>query len=741
MKIYITILILILPMHVIANPKLNNHKTTNLITPVNYFINHVTKLEKINDYLNKFKTASVVGVSGIGKTQLVRTYAYENSKNYNLVWFIDGSLDINQEFLKLAKSLNKERGAGITENGNVVKNLVLEYLKNKSDWLLVIDNLKIGDNKKIKDIINWEHNGHVIFASQDKHYLSHVIEINNFNRENCVKLAESILDEPSNTKIDFLSKNLKGYPILVVQTAQLLNQFKGVEMETYKRKVIESSDKIRLNVDLAMSKLPPSAIDLLYQISLINNQSFSKSLLEYIANDKTTIDDDLYQISKYSLISSVNANEQNPIFEMHDVIVQTIIEIIGDQKAKKVLENTIDNFLVSTPHTISEFHVFRDGKTIAENFKVISDHAEKYKINLLKEMHLKSYLITIYNNQSNYLEIEKLVNWFDENEQKKNFNITSMSNDEKARYAAYLQCIARYYRNRYSDFDKSIKYATQAEGVQEDVNGYEELKTDLFYQLSLNNLKIGDTKVASQYVPKLLNTTFFNNIDAMLSFLSGDYKKSLDRIDDVIKQRLKKIKKDDLVLTSDYLLRAQILNFIGEYQNAKEQINQLYDMHSSKEKDHVIFARIYTQMAKSELGLNQILDASDHITKSIEIFLKDKERNAQKDDYSENLYLADCYVVQGDILLNQDKAEQAIASYRDAQKIYFYLYKDKRSNVEQVSYLYTQGAKASCQTKDIYHYKCFGEPQIDDFGKDHPNTIDMLKYCDKYKMDLWQEVD
>ena len=92
-------------------------------------------------------------------------------------------------------------------------------------------------------------------------------------------------------------------------------------------------------------------------------------------------------------------------------------------------------------------------------------------------------------------------------------------------------------------------------------------------------------------------------------------------------------------------------------------------------------------------------------------------------------------------MLNQDKAEQAIASYRDAQKIYFYLYKDKRSNVEQVSYLYTQGAKASCQTKDIYHYKCFGEPQIDDFGKDHPNTIDMLKYCDKYKMDLWQEVD
>ena len=56
-----------------------------------------------------------------------------------------------------------------------------------------------------------------------------------------------------------------------------------------------------------------------------------------------------------------------------------------------------------------------------------------------------------------------------------------------------------------------------------------------------------------------------------------------------------------------------------------------------------------------------------------------------------------------------------------------------------ISYLYTQGAKASCKKKDLYHYQSFGEAQIRDFGINHFNTIDMLKYCEQYKMNLWQE--
>ena len=713
-------------------------RISNLITPVSYFVNHIKQLQQIDSNLEKYKTTSVVGMSGIGKTQIVRTYAYENINKYEIIWFIDCSLDVNQEFLKLAKILNKEKQAGITEKANIVQKEVLDYLQNKSNWLIVMDNLKVSENLKIKEMIDWEHNGNIIFASQDKHILPHIIELSNFNNNDCIKLAESILNEPSKKKSEFLSKNLKGYPILVVQTAQLLNQFKGLELETYKQKIIESSDKIKQNINVAISKLTPSAERLLYQIALINNQSFSKDFLKYIAEDKSNIEDDIYHISKYSLIANIDPNDKNPIFEMHDIIVQTILEIIGKRESVKVLEKTVDNLVKSTPDTISEFHVFRSGKTISENFQIISDNLDRYNINPLKIMEIKSYLITIYNNYANYFGAEKLVEWLKTAKKGKFINVSLMDNDQKARYADFLQGIARYYRNRYSDFDTSMKYSKEAEEVYRNVTGYQELKADLFYQLALNDLKVGNTKSAQDYIPKPKGTPFNDNVEAMLHFMKGQYIHALTSIDNVIKKRLKKIKESDLVLTSNYLLRSQILNFMGNYQEAYKQARQLYNMHSSKNDDHIIFGRIYTQMAKSELGLKKINESLEHISKALKIFLKDKDVSSKDDDYSENLYLADCYVVQGDIYLAKNNMKKAISSYRDAQKIYFYLYKNRRGNVEQVSYLYTQGAKASCASKDYYHYKCFGEAQVNEFGKEHANTIAMFEYCNKYNMSLFK---
>ena len=537
----------------------STERISNLITPVSYFVNHVKQLTKINDNLGKYNTTSIVGMSGVGKTQIVRTYAYENSDKYEVIWFIDCSLDINQEFLKLAKELNKKKRANINEQAELVKNGVLDYLKNQNNFLLVLDNLKISENLKVKDIIEWDHNGHVIFVSQDSNILPNVVKIANFEKRDCAKLAEAILDEPTKSERDFLSQHLRGYPILVVQTAQLLNQHKGLEMETYKKKVMESSDKIKLNINIATSKLSSSASELLLQIALINNQLFSKDFLRYISSNKESLDDDIYQISKYSLITNIDPNAENHLFEMHDITVQTILNNQEKDNVKNIVEKTVANLIDSTPESIADFHVFRDKKTVSENFQKLSESADQYGINLLQNMHLKSYLITIYNNYSNYSEIEKILNWFNSYDQKKSFVIASMNNTQKARYAAFLQCISRYYRNRYSNFENSMNYALQAEQVQENVTGYEELKADLYYQLSLNNLRIGNTDQVKRYLPKIpLGTTFYNNIDSMLCYLNGNYNKALDGINRVIEKRLQKIKKDDQVLTSDYLFRSQI---------------------------------------------------------------------------------------------------------------------------------------------------------------------------------------
>lgn len=63
-------------------------------------------------------------------------------------------------------------------------------------------------------------------------------------------------------------------------------------------------------------------------------------------------------------------------------------------------------------------------------------------------------------------------------------------------------------------------------------------------------------------------------------------------------------------------------------------------------------------MAKSELGLNKIDIALDHINKAITIFLADERRNPKNIDHLEDPDLAAGYVVQGDILLAQGNIKE-----------------------------------------------------------------------------------
>ncbi|WP_085065603.1 hypothetical protein [Rickettsia peacockii] len=291
----------------------------NLVVPVSYFINHVSQLEKLKENLNKYKQSSVVGVSGMGKTQIARMYAYENKDNYNIIWLIDCNLNIEPQLLKLSKTINTEvKSPVISEDMAVMKKDLMVYLVSKDKWLLVFDNLKIGENKKIEDFINWEYKGNIIFCTQDDELLSNIVKANAFTKPEAALLAKNILENKNLELINCLTQAFGGYPILIVQGAQILNQIQGLNLEKYKKKIKASKDKIELNIKLVSNELKPSAKRLLDGIALLNNQSVSKELLNSITEDKHSLDDDIYQFSKFALISNIEPNEVNPIFEMHD---------------------------------------------------------------------------------------------------------------------------------------------------------------------------------------------------------------------------------------------------------------------------------------------------------------------------------------------------------------------------------------------------------------------------------------
>ena len=747
------LLLIIVLIASMSNKALANPKISNLITPVSYFVNHLHELHKLSNNLSKYRKTSLIGTSGIGKTQLARTYSYENSDKYNLIWFFDCNLDVNVGFVRLAKQLNQINNANISVDAHLARQEVIGYLTNQKGWLLVFDNLKIGENHKVQDIVNWENNGNIIFCSQESDILPHISELTKFKPEDAKTLARNILEDKNEDSARFLAEVFKGYPILIVQGSQLLNHVKGLDKEEYKNKIYHSADKIKLNIDLAIERLPYSASKLLKKIALINNQSFSKQMLDIITDSKETLSDDIYQLSKFALILNIKATEDNPVYEMHDIIVQKILEINGEKNNKNYLENTITKLLNAIPNNVVKAQIFRDADTIYENLNIIAKNAEKYDINIYKLLELNLQLMTQYSNTADLYNAKILVNWFDAKEKEGKFKLWLMNNDEKANYARYLARIAWYYRKG-SDPKKALDCCIEALKIFDDVKGFESFKCNTYFGLAMINILLGQISDAEKNI-KIMEQMFDKNMvektdigtlfnaKARLFFAQGKNKEALEYIDKSIEAFLNNgAKVGDIVFTSFYLLRAEILNALGRYQEAHAQEEQFLNMHkSSNKKNSDIFGRIYTQLARSELGLGHKDKAKSYIKEAIGLFISDKNRSTSSTEVLGDPDLAISYVVQGDVLFAKGRLEEAIKSYRHAQKNYFYLYQDNMKNVPQVSYLYLQGAKASCKAKDLYHYKSFGRPQIKEFGTEHPNTISILEYCNNSNMDLWSEED
>ncbi|WP_045799971.1 tetratricopeptide repeat protein [Rickettsia bellii] len=737
MKKYISIIIILL----MSNNIFAREQISNLVTPVSYFIDHISQLKKIKSNLIKYKQSSLVGVSGMGKTQIARMYAYDkdNKADYDIIWFIDCNLDIDGQLVNLAKAINiKANTAVVSENINVVRKELMTYLTSKNRWLLVFDNLKIGQNKKVANFINWEHNGNILFCSQDSESLPNIVKISAFEEKESKMLVENILESNNPESIEFLVQEFKGYPILMVQGSQILNQVQGLSLNEYKKKIQEADDKIKLNITLAISELSPSAQKLLNEIALINNQSFSKEFLSSITSDKDHLDDDIYNISKFALITNIEPNENNPIFEMHDVIVEKILQI-NENDNKENLYQLITNLLNTIPKSLIKGNIFRKNKTVLDNIEIITQNAENYNISIYKILELKLNLLIQYVTACDLTRSKILVDWFDKNEKENNFKLLMMDNDEKGAYATYLGRIGWYY-SKNSESREAIEYFMKAKKVFEGVKEYGTSKSNIVFGLVISNVQLGNLKEAEaniQIMQDMFNQNLIDKTDAAtldyakahLFLAQGKYEEALKQINATIDACIDNgMKPQDVFLTGLYLLKIDILNNLKNYNDALPLLEEVYNMKKPKEKEeYPIFGRIYTQMSIVKLGLGNNNEALEYAKKAVEAFLKDPNRSNKDVAASPDIYLAKAFVAEGNAFASINKNEDAVTAYATAENIYWNNYRENMKNVDAISIMYLNAAKASCHVPLKSFYKNFRDHHIEKFGEQHPRSIEILK--------------
>ena len=195
---------------------------------------------------------AIVGLGGIGKTQVALEFAYQVKEvwpEYSIFWIPALSMEsLEQAYGDIARKSNLPRSAEAKKD---VKELVKEYLSNETagKWLLVVDNaddmdLLLGteDSKGIADYLPQSENGLTVFTSRYQEVavslaVSDIIEVGEMNRQEAADFLEKslvrkqLLNDKETT--NELLEELTYLPLAIAQAAAYLNRNKNMSFIDY----------------------------------------------------------------------------------------------------------------------------------------------------------------------------------------------------------------------------------------------------------------------------------------------------------------------------------------------------------------------------------------------------------------------------------------------------------------------------------------------------------------------------
>jgi len=415
---------------VLASPSVSN-----LIEPQECFGGRGSELKKISNDLNRYKKSSLIGLSGIGKTQLSRMYAITNQERYDIIWFFDCNQNLDRQFSQLAKEINAYlyKGNKILAEDSGAKNAVINHLKHKNKILLVFDNLKINQNKMVQEFIDLEHNIHILFSSQDANKLPHIVRLQNLSYKDTKEILDKILSElPEEEKVK-LSNILKGYPILISQAAYLLNDNKHLTIEDYKKNFYGKENIIDTNIKIILQNLSRPTKALLSKLIFIDN-TFSQDVINRINKGNNV--NEIQELVRFGLINYTNISNNKNFFEMHDTIKKSLIENTNQAHIITTIESLIISIHNSLPkRSLDRYKLFLENNTLLNSIEHLEQMAMNYNIDFFKTIVLTRHKLVFAVFSRDTLTLSKIQKLFksvgkDHNDIKKNDILKRVSYSE-----------------------------------------------------------------------------------------------------------------------------------------------------------------------------------------------------------------------------------------------------------------------------------------------------------------------
>lgn len=736
--------------------------------PVYYYTNNSKQIEELKEKLRVGGTVGVTGISGIGKSELVRRYVEKYSKEYEIVAFFDTNTDLSPQFIALAKEINAQicpKEQCVKEGVNFAKESVIDYLKNKDKWLLIFDNLHINENHKVKDIIELRHNGHIIICSQDDKYLLQKIPVPFLNSEHTRELISKIITKPSYKFSTKLIDELKGYPTYVLAHSVIFLQNNNhMTIEEYVNYMKNNENKTREHLNIVLGQVSAQTKETLFKLALLNNQRIPRWLIEETVIDKEPLSSVLHEIIRFGLMELISEDRDDQVFRIHDAVKNELLALAGEE----VNRNNID-YMVATLHNampnkmVNKFFKIGNDLDFENNLEILLSNGDKYKADILKTMELKNDLLGYYLRSREPLKAKKAIDWFRANKDK--FNTQYMSAEEKVSYSRYLGRIGRYeYFTANQPAEVAMGYLKEAKSVIDTLSGNESAKTAIYYEAFQIQIFTGDIQAAKdnlEIIEKIMiENPQLSYKDSMIDYgkariflAQGKYEQALSAITLMLDKELLQLKKskedydytkaevaleqESAWLAPIYILKAEILNYLQEFHAAHDISKKVYDIIRNKSIADITsstLAYTLTELSRAELGLKLKDEALKHADEAVNILIGDEERSNREIDDSTDVFLAPALVAKGEALNALDKLKDAVDNYKAAKNIYWNIYGSTYSKqMDNVSYLLVCTAKAyhNMSSETAEHKKCdyYYQLHIKFFGNDHPRSLQLKNIC------------
>ena len=741
----------------------------NLSPQNKYFVGRREALNTLKSIIDNQKYLLLLGVGGIGKSQIAKEYAWANSEKYDFIWWVDASQAIKSQAPYFSKQWNLVQDyqkIKLSDNTLVVwENLVQTLSSSNKKGLIVFDDLKTGnDNIAAIDQIKKGSTKHDVVATTRNIHCNQLFnqseKIKNFTREDSIDFLSRLHAKKYNSKeqLNSLGALLKDYPLSIAQAFAFIKNI-DINVDQYMDLYVKKRDELsqasyqvtqvagqeitdgyllttEITTTMTLDKIKQESLDsydLLERLAFLNATDIPETLMLKIFNgDVLRTSNAIYKLMQYSFLDKKGLGKTN-LYAMHEMISEIVRSKLTSNQRNIILSDLAKSLRASVPSSLQlSLMLFTEEPYFFNHLRQLlgytsADQLVNDAVLFLKIKYLEYVLIEKRDGKEALKLITDIASVIDNK---------SITNHNKAKFELIKSLFSAWITD---DLDQAIAEANRAETYLKKCKHVEEDYAIVYCRLCQAHAFQGSIEGVFKYAD-LFNKVVNKNIqiptiytiivlqaEAIALCDRGKCTRAIEKINNALEENEKSMDGNMSPNVLAFLInKAKFMTISGQYKEAlliADEIDKLLEK-TFKDMEYFYYA---PHMIRADVlwRTNQSKDANVAIDKSMDIL---KIRYAQHNTKN-NRIIAYVYTIAGDIQYTQGNYEKAIEYYQKAENAYNESLKYLK--IKEVSELYVKLAKAYFDMRDYMLATKYRDKHEDLFTIADDNSLEINLYLNQ----------